>query len=268
VKDKTLIELAYRIDQINKPEKLLTRFDWYYEPKYDGIRCVLIDGCPTSRYGNTLNFPYLFDVQLPAEFRDLCLDGELFAGTPYATVAVKRYRTELPDLSKFTYHVFDIVPSKTLLPPHRTYDKSYLERKELLREALQALFKDYPKLKQIVKFVEYKHLKVNQDKPERVVQEAYDIANKYIKKGFEGIMLKRADSVYKPKRTRDWIKVKESVDIDANIIDFIRGTGKYKNALGALVVKPREGHLPNIYSKSVQDLQMNKGFSYGNIRIN
>jgi len=251
-KDRTYIELAYRIDQLTNPDKWLSTHEWVYEPKYDGVRCVLISGCPTSRYGNTLNFPYLFNIVLPAEFKDLCLDGELFAGTPYQTVAVKRHRTELPDLSQFKYYVFDLVPPETVLPPHKTYEKKLSERRKLLEQAYKALITDYPKLKTVIKLTPQYKIQWHDEQPSKV---AYDIAADFIKQGFEGIMLKRVDSYYVSKRTRDWIKVKEAVDIDAEIIGFIEGTGKYRNSLGALILKP----LPDQPAKS--EFRVGSGFT-------
>lgn len=238
-KDKLRIELAYRIDQLSNPEKWIMNNEWYYEPKYDGIRCILYDGCPTSRYGNTLNFPYLFDVRLSSEFEDFCIDGELFHANPYKTVSVKRYRTELPDLSQFKYYIFDIVPYQTVLAPYKEYTKAYEERRKLLEIVIKALLRDYPKLKQVIRIVPYKKLQTKQ----KMLENVYELANKYIKDGYEGILLKRAGASYKSKRTRDWIKVKESIDIDADIIDFVRGTGKYRDSLGALIVRPREGQI-------------------------
>jgi len=242
-KDRTQIHLAYRIDQLVNPDKWISSHEWIYEPKYDGVRCILIDGCPTSRYGNTLNFPKLFNVKLPSEFKDLCLDGELFANTIYQTVTVKRYKTDLPDLTQFKYYVFDIAPIDTILTPHRTYQKTLLERKHILEQAYRALVKDYPSLKKVIKLVPYHRLELGEKEP--VSKTIYDISTKFIEQGYEGILLKRTDSYYEPKRTRNWIKVKEVVDIDAIIIGFIEGTGKYKNSLGALILKPLPGQPAN-----------------------
>jgi len=236
-KDKVQIELAYRLDQLTNPDRWLQSNQWYYEPKYDGVRCVLIDGCPTSRYGNTLNFPPLFNVRLPDEYSNMCLDGELFHRSPYETVAVKRYKTELPDLSQFKFYVFDLVPIDTVLPPHKTYSVPYYERRKHLEQVLKALFKQRPSLKNVIKLVPYKLLPEERSN----TNEVYEVAKQYIEQGYEGIVLKIIDSPYKPKRTRDWLKVKSVVDIDADIIDFIKGTGKYSNSLGALVLKPRQG---------------------------
>ena len=56
--------------------------------------------------------------------------------------------------------------------------------------------------------------------------------------GGEGIMLNDPDAMYEGKRSNGLLKYKPSFDMEAKIIGYKDGTGKYKGKLGALVCQP------------------------------
>ena len=56
------------------------------------------------------------------------------------------------------------------------------------------------------------------------------------KTGHEGLIIKRTSGLYRPRRHHDWMKMKAEETLDLPIIGVERGTGKYANAMGALVV--------------------------------
>lgn len=53
----------------------------------------------------------------------------------------------------------------------------------------------------------------------------------------EGVMLNSFDGLYEIKRSKSLMKVKFSEDKTVKVVDFIEGTGKYEDSLGALVVE-------------------------------
>lgn len=67
------------------------------------------------------------------------------------------------------------------------------------------------------------------------IEEVNTIFNHYIATGYEGVMLKKFDMPWENKRSQNIIKFKAVNDIDARVIDWISGTGKYTGLLGALV---------------------------------
>ena len=56
-------------------------------------------------------------------------------------------------------------------------------------------------------------------------------------KGGEGLMLKDPNSYYENKRTNKLLKIKHFHDAEAEIVDHLKGKGKYENVLGAYLCK-------------------------------
>jgi len=59
------------------------------------------------------------------------------------------------------------------------------------------------------------------------------LAEDSVKHGFEGIVLKRKDSIYKTSRTKDWIKVKKFMSEDVLCVDIIKSI-KNKDIISAV----------------------------------
>ena len=58
-----------------------------------------------------------------------------------------------------------------------------------------------------------------------------------ILKGGEGIVLKKADSIYQDgKRSKDWLKVKRVETTDCFILGLMKGEGKYADTFGSLIL--------------------------------
>ena len=64
---------------------------------------------------------------------------------------------------------------------------------------------------------------------------------RFVDEGFEGAILKDPNSHYLFKRSSVWLKLKERDIKTYRIVSVERGTGKYSNVLGALVVRDRDG---------------------------
>ena len=79
---------------------------------------------------------------------------------------------------------------------------------------------------------------------ERVQKMVDDI----VKKGAEGLMLHRADSLYHSGRSDDLLKLKPWQDAEATVIEILPGKGKFSGMMGALVVKDKRGHIFRIGS--------------------
>jgi len=56
-----------------------------------------------------------------------------------------------------------------------------------------------------------------------------------IEAGYEGIMIKDIDAVYKCERSRSWLKMKPFIEVSLEIKDVEEGTGRNMGRLGALV---------------------------------
>jgi len=163
--------------------------NWIFERKLDGIRCIAIrDGDLTqllSRNDLPQNgrYPEIVTALAAERCREFAVDGEVVAfdgaQTSFAKLA-QRARTHVP---VFLY-VFDIL----WLEGHDVRALPLRTRKRLLKGALQ--FHDN------VRWTQYR----NGD-GEALFAEA-------CRKGWEGLIAKRADSPYLTTRSKDWLKFK------------------------------------------------------------
>jgi DNA ligase D-like protein (predicted ligase) len=160
--------------------------DWIFERKLDGIRCIAIrDGGPVkllSRNDLSLNGRYpgvaaALDAQERSRF---VVDGEVVA---FEGAQTSFQRLGHPGASIF-YYVFDVL----WLDGEDVRSRPLRERKVLLRDALS--FEDPLRLNP------YRN-----EAGEAMFEEA-------CRKGWEGVIAKRADSPYSARRSRDWLKFK------------------------------------------------------------
>jgi len=75
------------------------------------------------------------------------------------------------------------------------------------------------------------------------VEQVNGIYNELIAEGYEGLILKTEDHKYTFKRSKDWVKMKETKSADLMCTNVIGGDGKYTGMIGALTVSGLvEGH--------------------------
>ncbi len=163
--------------------------EWIYERKLDGVRCIAIraGGEPRllSRNDLSLNrrYPEVAEALATEPCEQFAVDGEVVAfdgaQTSFARLA-DRGRTHVPVF----YYVFDIVWvggfDVTRLPLRA--------RKRLLRAALG--------FRGPVRWTPYRN------------REGEALFAEACRKGWEGLIAKRADSTYVSSRSRDWLKFK------------------------------------------------------------
>jgi len=203
---------------------------WVYEPKLDGVRALASrDGKAvtlTSRSGRPLErtYPELVDAVAADPCRDFVADGEIvaFEGglTSFSRLQGRMGLTD-PDAARRTgiavhLYLFDLL----WLHGHDTTELQLHRRKRLLRGAL--VF-DGP-----IHFVTHRD-----ERGEELFEEA-------CAKGMEGLIAKRADSLYRPGRSRDWLKLKCSQQQELVIGGFTASKGA-RREFGALLVGYYEG---------------------------
>jgi bifunctional non-homologous end joining protein LigD len=191
--------------------------DWIFERKLDGIRGIAIrDGGPVkllSRNDLSLNgrYPEIVAALEAQECSRFALDGEVVAFDGETT----SFQALGEGASRF-YYVFDIV----WLDGEDVRGKPLLERKALLREALA--FDDPIRLS------------------EHRVGEGEAMFEQACREGWEGVIAKRADSVYTDKRSRDWLKFKCEQGQELVIGGYTAPRGS-REELGALLVGVYDG---------------------------
>lgn len=180
--------------------------NWLFEIKWDGIRALawIADGKLTlrSRRGNdiTRQYPELACLPECVSASRAILDGEIVVldergRSDFARIQ-KRMHVEAPRASLLsqspaTYYVFDLL----YCDGYDLREVPLASRKELLRKILHP--------REQVRFSDHQ---VEQGK------ELFELASE---RGLEGIVGKRADSLYVSARSRDWVKLKATKSVDA-----------------------------------------------------
>lgn len=221
-------------------DKLLKDNEWVYvQKKSDGKRCIAI--CK----GNTVEFYARSGKEIENLVRhdelinsilmlrrsymseDFVLDGELIIENEDGTDADRQIsnglimKKNLPknEVSRFSFVVWDILSLEDFQNDSTT--TPYEERYYTLINNI----KWFNKLKVIETFVA------------TTAERAMEITNDFMKRGFEGSIVKTPYHTYKRKRSKDWIKIKGWNEIDLKIVGYERGKlgTKYESCLGALV---------------------------------
>ncbi len=187
-----------------------------FELKWDGTRCIAFIDRRKVRLQNrrlvdiTYRYPELGKMAEGLKADSAVLDGEIVVlenGRPVFERLQQREHIDDRDRIDFlsglipaTYIAFDILYLKGTSLMNRTLS----ERRRLLEGVFTVL--DNALISET--FTEGK----------RLFREA-------VRAGFEGIMAKEKDSPYTPGvRSRKWLKIKKSSDIDAVVTGFIKGT--------------------------------------------
>ena len=186
--------------------------DWIFERKLDGIRCIAVrDGGEVkllSRNDLSLNhrWPQLATELEKQKGKRFAIDGEV--------VAFDHGQTSFQALGgarKVFFYVFDIL----WLDGEDVRPKPLRERKRLLKEAIE--FGD------AVRFTQHRN-----EQGEAMYEEA-------CRKGWEGVIAKRADSPYATTRSKDWLKFKCEMGQEMVVGGFTAPKGS-RTDLGALLV--------------------------------
>jgi bifunctional non-homologous end joining protein LigD len=190
--------------------------NWIFEPKLDGIRCLAFRKGRSlklfSRNALLLNdrFPELVKPLLNQESSGYILDGEVVAlerGVSRFAVLQQRMQVKVAVF----YYVFDLIYCDG-------YDLTQLElqqRKEILQRRFAFL--------DPIRYTAHR-----QADGEAFYQEA-------CAKGWEGIIAKRASSVYVHQRSAEWLKFKCENQQEFVIIGYTDPAGQ-REGIGALLI--------------------------------
>ena len=186
------------------------RFDdpgWIFERKLDGIRCLAFGNKLLSRNGLSLDSRFPTIAEALARTPRAVLDGEV--------VAFSGSRTSFQRLGErgreVYFYAFDILEADG----RDLRDLPLMERKAILRRVL--------KPQGPIRLTPYRR--------ERGVA-LYEEA---CRRGWEGVIAKRADSPYVGKRSRDWLKWKCDAEQELLVGGYTAPKGS-RIELGALLV--------------------------------
>ncbi|MGI5372911.1 non-homologous end-joining DNA ligase [Streptomyces sp. CA-251387] len=199
--------------------------EWLFERKLDGVRVLAVrEGgrvALLSRTGRRLDatYPEVAEALAEQSCADFTVDGEIVAfsrgHTDFARLQQRMGLTRRQDVAAsgvaVTYYVFDLLR----LDGHDTTRLPLRARKSLLRRALT-----------------YRSpLRMT---PHRNAGGAELLADACAR-GWEGLIAKRADGDYQPRRSRDWLKLKCSQGQEFVVGGFTEPAGS-RVGLGALLL--------------------------------
>ncbi len=190
--------------------------DYWVSEKLDGVRALWDGDRLLSRNG----YPFVAPRWFTRGFPGVPLDGELWMGRgtyEVLSATVRRTHPEESQWRRIRFMVFD-------LPAAR---EDFSHRYERLVELVDEI--DSPYLDLVEQF------RVS-DRP--ALMERLDAV---VKLGGEGLMLHRADSLYRSGRSDDLLKLKRYQDAEATVIAHQPGNGKYAGLLGSLLVETGDG---------------------------
>ena len=205
-------------------ETVFSDKEWIYEIKWDGYRAIAevkeSEVLLYSRSGNTFNesYPIVIDALKKLNIKAV-LDGEIVVlndnGDPSFQL-LQHYETS-PDYP-IVYYVFDVLK----INGTDTCDLPLTERKKLLKKLI--------KKNEVVRYSDH------------IIERGEEFFEIAKKRNLEGIMAKRADSLYLPDtRTSNWLKIKNHQSMEAIIAGFTEPGGSRKY-FGALVLGIKDGN--------------------------
>lgn len=199
--------------------------DWIYEIKWDGYRVVsyLDKGKVEMRSRNNLSFNEKFNVIGDALKKwpvRAVVDGEIVALDEKGHANFQQLQNVLKnkDTAHLVYYVFDIIwydgRDLTQLP--------LLERKEILKSIM-------PKKNDVVRYSDH------------IVGQGTRLLSSAVREGLEGIMAKKADSIYEVnRRSTSWLKMKNNHRMEAIIAGFTSPRRSRKH-FGAIILGKYQG---------------------------
>jgi DNA ligase-1 len=188
---------------------------WWISEKLDGVRAFWDGKSLISRLGNTFHAPDWFVAGLP----DMPLDGELWIGrkTFQRTVSIVR-RQDKSDLWKEVIYVAFDAPS---------VEAPFEERLALVREQVASRRPPFLRAHEHALCTNLAQLREELARVEAL--------------GGEGLMLRQPGSRYEIGRSTTLLKIKNFRDAEARVLEHLKGAGRHKGRLGALLVELPDG---------------------------
>lgn len=206
---------------------------WQFEPKWDGVRALAVCNEETrlySRVGNNITdgYPELNGLHHQVVGIDCIIDGEIVAfndGVPSFQKLQQRMHVRE---RRQVEHLMRTVPVVFM-----AFDLIYLDGRDLTPRTLE----DRRRLLEEVLV-----LSENVQLSPALTGDGVALFTAAEQQGLEGILAKRLNSIYRPgARSRDWLKVKTKMDLDAVVVGWTKGTGSRSGTFGSLALALYDG---------------------------
>ena len=204
-----------------------SRKNWIFEPKFDGVRCLAYKKngkvSLVSRNNKEMNreYPEIVHALEQQKADNFIIDGEVVAlQHGISKFELLQGRINLRSSEKITeklkkipikYVIFDLLYTDG----YDVHSKPLLQRKKLLKSLLQ--------YNTLLVWVDH-----GEEQGEKFFKEACNL-------GWEGIIAKKADSVYESRRSRNWLKFK-CAQAQELVIGGYTDSQRSRTDFGALLV--------------------------------
>jgi len=205
-----------------------------WSPKIDGVRCwaIVDENIITYISRNKKQFKNFgvfdseirkisdvlidrFDLKYP-----LIIDGEVSTeDKSFRKVMTQTQRIKNVNVDKLIFYIFELVDD----------NKPFYVRHKLIAKSLANTSN-----KKVVLLPYYDFKGKSKD-------DISDLMNEWIDKGYEGIMLRVKNSKYEYKRSYLGCKIKKWHRMDVEVIGVMKGKGRNKDRLGALICVTKKG---------------------------
>jgi ATP-dependent DNA ligase len=228
---KFAVQLAETVESRFEDGKLVldeVSYPVYVDPKLDGLRLIAIkvNGETTlyTRNGTVLTTLPKIKAALDALKADnIVFDGEGMAKDWNESASVMMARKTHKDDSTMTYNVFDCMPYADWAS--QSCQLTYDARRKMAEKILSGQPKESP-----LRMVQFLIAHNDQE-----VQDAYE---EWLDEGYEGVMLKDLNALYKFKRSKGVLKLKPVTTHEGIIVDHYEGNlgTKREGLFGGFVV--------------------------------
>jgi DNA ligase 1 len=196
--------------------------------KLDGIRCVVVKEDGVIKFFTRQGQPIEGLVELVEDFKrlpdNMVYDGELLLVNEKNLASDDLFRETQKVVRKdgekrnVEFHMFDLLPVDEFKAGKSK--KIYADRRKDLDDLeVSGFIKKLP------------ILYYGTDKTK-----IFELLNKVVEEGYEGLMVNNGRGYYVAKRTDNLLKVKKMHTVDLRVVDIEEGTGKNKGKLGAVIV--------------------------------
>ena len=207
---------ALLLAETYQPTKALPISAYWVSEKLDGVRAIWDGHVLRYRSGRLVPAPAWFVAALPAE----PLDGELWLGRDRfdeLSAIVRKTQPVDQEWRQVQYMIFD--------QPGGEGD--FTTRLAHLKQLLGGQSASFVQVIEQFRLPDAKALKAR--------------LQSVVHAGGEGLMLHRADALYRVGRNDDLLKLKPWQDAEARVVAIVPGRGRLAGAMGALLVETADG---------------------------
>lgn len=218
--------------------ELAYKSTWLVQPKYDGLRAVIMFDDDEPRVYSRNGKP-LYNCELISEFikenvpsyQDYVYDGELFTKDWNSSMSISRSVGVHPKRDELRLILFTMVP-------RYEWDESAFGISEFARHSV--VISHFPSddiTTNYVVPVDSSLVPKSEDDSEVTwTDKLIETMDKFISQGYEGAVIKKFDSPYSFDRNDDWMKLKRWYTADFKILEVLEGNGRLANNCGKVVL--------------------------------